>query len=276
MAGGIIRIQYEPWAEGLTKEQFKRFANDAVKEYGRSFANEIAEQFSMWLSPGYTGLHINPIGASGRASKSFHTAGGKGRKGISTWEVIEGSTATKIRVGLAPGEAVSLATLKLWAARKGLNLLSSVEYKQKYGSKDHEKSGKWTFGKAVEVGAYSKKSSTGNSFDVAAYGKAEAGKKNVVNSALKAIQNALFEAGTDRPGANWMAYFPKAKGHFDYPRYLFTARRRKLETIEGHSASGTAYAMASFWSSGGRVRVRDFKTAKFRGEARAYARKGLF
>ena len=273
MTGGhLIRIQYQPWKKELTKSQFVDFADQAMRAHGKAFAAEIADKFSEWLSPGYTKLHKNPIGASGRASDSFKFDGAT-RRGVSTYYVMEGSTAArKIRIGLQPGVAVSLGALKLWAARKGLKLLSSAEYKQKYGSKDTDKSAKWTFGKVREIAAYTSTSAKGNAFDVKTHGRAEKGKTNVVNSALKAIANALLESGTDRPGANWMAYFPKAQGHFDYPRYLFTARKRTLEKIAGHHADGTADALVSFWNSGGTIKVLDFNTLKLRSQRKT----GLF
>lgn len=271
----LVRIQYRPWGENFTKQQFKEFSNDAVNLHGKAFAGAIARQFALWLSPGYDKLHKNPIGASGKASDSFKTAGGKGRAGFASWDVLEGSvSAARVRVGLQPGQPVSLATLKLWAARKGIQLLSSQDYNKKHGKKSGlYKDKDWTFGKAIEISSYQSKSSKGNPFSAKTHGRAEGGKKNIVNSALKAIQNALIDQGTDRPGANWMFYFPEHKGHFDYPRYLFTARKNFVTDLEAKHASGIAFALASFVSSGGRTRVRDFETDLLRKPER---RGGLF
>ena len=270
----LVRIQFRPWGDNLNKEQFKRFSNNVVNEHGKAFARSISEVFARWLSPGYKGLHVNPIGASGAASNSFKIIGGGGRAGFTTWEVTEGSeSAKKVRVGLQPGHIVSLGTLKLWAARKGLKLLSSKEYQQKHGSKSELfKDKKWTYGKAIKISAYDSTSGKGNLFKAKEHGRSEGGKRHIVNSALKAIQNALIESGTDRPGANWMAYFPSAKGHFDYPRYLFTARKNVITDLEANHSSAIAFALASFVSSGGRVKVRDFETGGLRREAR----RGLF
>lgn len=266
----LIRIQYEPLDEGLTKEQFAEFSNKAASAHGKSYAIAIMRAFENWLSPRGSRLTRqggkNPIGASGAASKNFTVAETK-RKGVSIWYVREGGGTPAnqyIRKGIPPGVDVSLEKLKLWAARKGITFLSSAEYKLKSGGKELAGGRKWTYGKAVKVAAYDSKSAKGDTFRVKEHGKAEKDKKNVINSALKAIQNALFLEGTDRPGANWIRYHPTGDGRFDYPSYLVTERGNLIKDMNSKFGHSLAAAMVSYWNSSGNVRVFDYKLGKTR------------
>ena len=266
----LIRIQYEPWDESLSKEKFTAFANDAAQRYGEAYALEVIRKFEEWLSPGKNSLTRvggkEPIGASGKASKNFRVDSKKAR-GVTTIYVREaGLTPANqfIRKGIPPGVSVSLGALKLWAARKGINFLSSAEYKKKMGGKELKAGQQWTYGKAVKVSAYSSTSSKGNPFDVKEHGRSEKGKKNVVNSALKAIQNALYEEGTERPNSNWQKYYPAGQGRFDYPMYLVTGRKIIPEMNSRYSSSA-ADALVTYWNSSGRARVYDYKVGNLGG-----------
>jgi len=272
----LIRLQYEPLDEDLSKSRFEEVANEAVRGYGEAYARAIIKMFEKWLRPGGGLPKKNPIGASGAASRNFKVES-KSRRGVTTTYVVEGGSTPAnryIRKGIPPGVSVSLSRLKLWAARKGISLLSSAEYKQKYKSADQ--SAKWSYGKAVEVGGYQSKSAKGNVFDAKTYGRAEKGKKDIVNSALKAIQNALFLEGTNRPGANWYKYFPENADGFDYPRYLLVERRDVIIDLNSEYSDATATALVSWWNSSGKVRVFDYKLGGLRGGTRASSRGGLF
>lgn len=272
----LIRIQYEPLDDNLSKERFAETADRAARGYGDAYAHVIIRMFEKWLRPGGGLPKKDPIGASGASSKNFSVEH-KTRRGVTTTYVVEGGGAANryIRKGIPPGKKISLSRLKLWAARKGIDFLSSTEYKQKYGSKTADPSATFTYGRAVKVDAYDSKSSKGDPFRVKEHGRAEKGKTNIINSALKAIQNALFLEGTNRPGSNWFKYFPENADGFDYPRYLVVERKNVIIDLNSKYSDATAAALVSFWNSGGKIRVFDYKLGEF-GGTRAPSRGGLF
>ena len=225
----VIRIQYKPWNEDgkLTKQQIVEFSNAAVGAHGEAFANDIIERFKKWFSPD-PGLKVAyPLYETGKSMRSFKAVGGKGRGGVANVSIQEGGNAQFVRKGLPPGTSVSLARLKAWAARKKIKLLSYAEYRSKMKGEDAPDGG-WSYGGSRMIQSFESRSKLGKPFTTKEHGRSERNQKEIVNSALRAIQTSLNEEGTFRPGANWDSYFPMGDGMFDYPRYLVVARRKML------------------------------------------------
>ena len=264
----VFRIQFVPLQEGLSRQKMIEFSNEVAANHAQAIAEEVKDTFENWLSrnpkPGPLGTY--PIGASGKSSKNFFVEEKKTKKGVSTYYVREtGAPANVfIRKGIPPGTRVTLQALKLWLARKGFDVLSSSDYKKKMGLRDAFASDKWTYGKAQKIAGYSSTSKKGNTFNVKEHGRSEAGAKNIVNSALMAIRNVLIEEGTERPNANWVSYFPKERGRFDYPTYLVVQRRVKMDRILQRHSNSTAFAMVSFWNSNGQVKIWDWNLGRVR------------
>jgi len=251
----VIKIEYQPWREGLTKEQIVRFSNEAVESHGNAFAEDIIRRFQKWFSED-PGLGRNkPIYETGETMRAFKAEGGIGRGGIVNVSIREGGNAPFVRKGLQPGTTVSLERLKVWAARKNIKLVSYADYKSTLPGEKEK-------GRVHLVPEFTSRSSTGKSFTVKEHGRAERDKKDIVNSALRAIQKAIKEEGTDRPGANWMPYFPTGKGQFDYPRYLVVARRKLISDLADRHAAQVADALVSFWNSAGKQKVYDIASEK--------------
>lgn len=270
----VFRIQFVPLDEGLSKEKMIQFSNEVAATHARAIAEEVKDTFQNWLSRNpKRRLGSNPIGATGSSSRNFYIEEKK-KKGVSTYFVKEtGAPANAfIRQGIPPGTKVTLQALKYWLARKGFDVLSSKDYKKKMGMRDAFQSDKWTYGKAEKISGYTSTSKKGNPFSVGDYGRAEAGAKGIVNSALMAIRNVLIEEGTERPNANWSSYWPQERGRFDYPTYLVVQRRAKIDSILQRHADSTAFAMVSFWNSNGQVKIWDWNL----GRVRRSNPKGLF
>jgi len=254
----VIKIEYKPWNEDkkLSKQQIVEFSNQAVSAHGNAFAEDIIQRFRKWFSPDPGLKGVVPIYETGRTMNAFKPEGGKGRGGIVNVQVVEGGNAQHVREGLPPGTSVSLGRLKAWAARKNIRLLSYAEYRQKLKGGDAPDGG-WSYGGARIIQSFESRSSKGKPFTTKEHGRSERNQKDIVNSALRAIQTAIKEEGTERPGAIWDKYYPGGSGYFDYPTYLVVQRKGLINKLAQDHADDLAQAMVSFWNSAGTQKVFD-------------------
>jgi len=203
-----------PSEEAIQKRvtaQFHVNAKDAVEK--------LRDQFSEVLEPGAE----EDVGASGAASENINW------RDVSTsqevvFEVYEGSATIAnrmIRQGIRKGIKVPYATLRTWAANKGLRLYYDYKNERtpeavldRFTSKNgvaYERS-RWFGRVGIKPNSALKPSM-------------------LTKKAIYAIRTALYKEGTNRPGANWYNLPPSGAGRFNYKNHVFVTRKDNIKGI---------------------------------------------